>query len=56
MKIPTYSEWLELNSKINPFWKHISAEKKLEFYQKDYPQDDDQQQVDYLKNMFGFKD
>ncbi len=56
MKIPTYNEWLELNSKINPFWKHISDENKLELYQKDHPQGDDQQQVDYLKNMFGFKD
>lgn len=56
MNIPTYSEWLEINSKINPFWKNISAEKKLELYKKDYPQGDDKQQVEFLKKMFGFKD
>ena len=55
MKIPSYSEWSQRQSNINPFWWSVKEEKRLQLYQAEYPNQQGEQ-VDFLKNVFGFKD
>lgn len=54
MKAPSYSEWSQQQSNINPFWWSVKEEKRLALYKKEYPKGETKE-VEKLMKMFGIK-